>query len=235
MARDRAGLSQEQLAARSDRPRSTIARWESGARSPSFENLEDVISASGLDLVISLAEADPSLDELIRDQLTLPPEDRLRRLLPNEEAAGLIRSLALVAELQTPTIVIGSLAAALQGGPQRPRDAVELVAGDRDALLGELERLGGQPTDDEARFNDVDRRWRWSLPEAELIVVDRLAGAGDYRDLRRDAVELRVGGHELALAGPRDLLRLADASPGADRAYAAGLRALLEQTSTIPA
>lgn len=234
MARDRAGLSQEQLAARSGKPRSTIARWESGARSPSLESLEEVIDATGLDLVVSLAEADQSFDALIADQIGLDPEGRLRRLLPKEEASKVIQDLGVVAGLKTPTILIGSLAAALQGGPQRPRaTSAELVASDRDALLRELESKGAMATDDEERFNDVNRRWRWTLSDVDLVVADRLAGAGDYGDLRRGAVEIPIDGQRLKAANPRDLLRLAEASPSeADRAYAPGLRALLGSMSS---
>jgi len=233
MARDRAGLSQEQLAARSGKPRSTIARWESGARSPSLESLEAVIDAAGLDLVVSLTEADRSLDELVRDQISLDPEGRLRSLLGSKEVERLLETIAIAIDLGTPMIVIGSLAAALQGAPQRPHpDAVEVVAGDRDALLRELETGSAMPTDDEERLNEENRRWRWILPAGELIVADRLVGAGGYPDLRRDAVEVAVGGRRLEVASPRDLLRLTEASGSdVDRAYAPGLRALLRQTA----
>jgi transcriptional regulator with XRE-family HTH domain len=232
IARDRAGLSQEQLAVRSRRPRSTIARWESGARSPSLESLEEVIRAAGLDLVISLAEHDRSLEELVRDQLELSPAQRLRRLLPEGEADQVIAGLDTVAELATPAIVVGSVAAALRGAPQRPREnVVEVLAGDRDGLLQELRDRGAEPTDDEERFSDVNRRWRWRLlPVGTLAVTDLLAGAGGYSDLRRDATAITVDGHEVTVAGTRDLLRLADASPDEkDRAYAPGLRTLLAQ------
>lgn len=228
MARDRAGLSQEQLAARSKKPRSTIARWESGARSPSLENLEDVIRAAGLDLVVGLAESDHSLDELTDDQLSLDPEARLRTLLPGGTASRMIKALGVVADLETPVIVIGPLAGALQGAPQRPRGReAEIVPGDREALLRELAAMDAEPTDDEQRFGDSNRRWRWTLQGAELVVVDRLAGAADYRDLKRDAVELSVDAKAVKVAHPRDLLRLAEASGDeADRAYTPGLRAL---------
>lgn len=229
MARDRAGLTQEQLAARSNKPRSTIARWESGARSPSLESLEEVIQAAGLDLVISLAGHDRSLDELVRDQLGLSPPRRLRQLLSGVEAEEAIAGLAWVAELATPVIVIGSVAAALQGAPQRPREsAVEIVPSDREGLLRELQDRGAQPTDDDERFREVNRRWRWRLPVGALVVTDLLAGAAGYPDLRRNAMVVAVDSHEVTVARPRDLLRLADASPDEqDRAYAPGLRALV--------
>ncbi len=231
MARDRAGLSQAQVAARTGKPRSTIARWESGARTPSLESVKELVAACGLELVVGLAEADKSLAESIRDQLALEPKERLRHLLAAAEADALIRSLALVAGLATPVIVVGSLAAALWGAAQRPRGGVEVLASDRGALLSELEGKGAQASDDEERFNEVNRRWRWSLGNTELSVVDRLAGASDYGDLRKSAVGLAIEDYRLKVAHPRDLLRLAEASPlEEDRAYAPGLRALLELT-----
>jgi transcriptional regulator with XRE-family HTH domain len=233
MARDRAGLTQEQLAARSGRPRSTIARWESGAREPSLDHLSEVIRAAGLDLTIDLANQDESLSENVRDQLHLTPEERLGRLLPRAELREVQNALTAVPRLRTPTILIGPLAAALQGSPQRPRDgAAEVVPADRGRALDELTRIGAEASDDEDRFAKSDRRWRWLLPDGgAVVVVDRISGSGDFPDLRRDAVGLEAFGKELTLASPRDLLRLADASPrAADRSYRAGLRALLEVT-----
>jgi hypothetical protein len=190
-----------------------------------------VIGVAGLALVVGLTEADPSLGSLIGDQLALDPRARLERLLPGEEAGQIVEALGAVAELGGPVIVIGPIAAALQGGPQRPRaTAVEVVPNDRDELLRELKGRGAEPGDDEERFNDVNRRWHWNLSGAALVVVDRLPGAGDYPDLRRGAVELQVSGHQVKAASPRDLLRLAEASPAeADRAYVPGLRALLRR------
>ncbi len=233
MARDRAGLTQEQLGARSGRPRSTIARWESGAREPSLDHLSEVIRAAGLDLAIGLTNRDESLDENVRDQLRLTPEERLGRLLPQTEEREARQALAAVARLRTPVILIGPLAAALQGSPQRPRDgAAEIVPADRGRALEELGAAGARASDDEERFAERDRRWRWLLPDGGAVVVaDRIAGSGDFPDLRRDAVGLEVFGDLLGLASPRDLLRLADASPrSVDRSYGAALRALLEVT-----
>jgi transcriptional regulator with XRE-family HTH domain len=233
MARNRSGLSQAELAIRSGKPRSTIARWESGARSPSLESLEEVIGAAGLDLTVSLANRDASLEELVGDQLALDPEGRLRRLLPSGEVGPLLRTLGELSKMKSPAIVIGSIAGALQGAPQRPRgDAVEVVPRDRDGFLAAMEAGGGTPTDDEGRFNEVGRRWRWLFGSGDIVVVDRLAGAADYRDLNRSAASLEVAGNELKVAAPRDLLRLAEASPAeGDRAYVPGLRALLEFSS----
>lgn len=49
------------------------------------------------------------------------------------------RALTVVANPRTPTVLVGPLAAALLGSPQRPRDGVaEIVAADREQALREL-------------------------------------------------------------------------------------------------
>jgi hypothetical protein len=198
-----------------------------------LDHLSEVIRAAGLDLAIDLANRDENLAENVRDQLALSPEERLGRLLPRAEVDEVERGLATVSRIRTPTILIGPLAAALQGSPQRPRDgAAEVVAADRGRALDELAAMGAKASDDEERFAERDRRWRWLLPDGgAVVVVDRISGSGDFPDLRRDAVSLELSGGMLMLASPRDLLRLADASPrSADRAYRTGLRTLLEVT-----
>jgi transcriptional regulator with XRE-family HTH domain len=73
IARQRAGLTQQQLADRSGHPRETIARWETGTREPSLTDLRALVSAADLDLVINLAQRDESLREAVEDELQLTP------------------------------------------------------------------------------------------------------------------------------------------------------------------
>jgi hypothetical protein len=101
--------------------------------------LKALVAACDLELVIYLARKDASLDELVSDQLALTPTERLERLLPATAAAGTFRALHWLAEARTPAIVIGGVAAALQGGPQRPGDGqVEFVSGDPYAIEAEM-------------------------------------------------------------------------------------------------
>src|ERR1700744_2025893 len=132
IARDRAGLTQQQLAARSGRPRETIARWESGAKAPPLYAVSSLVAACDLDLVLRLARRDTSLAELVSEQLVLPPLGRLERLLGSDEVREARAALAWFAGAHTPAIAIGQLGAALLGAPQRPESPrVELVASDR--------------------------------------------------------------------------------------------------------
>jgi transcriptional regulator with XRE-family HTH domain len=120
IARQRAGITQQQLADRSGHPRETIARWETGAREPSLATLKALVAACDLELVIHLAQKDPSLDELVADQLALTPTERLKRLIPTTALDGTLRALRWLAEARTPVIVIGCCLATDAGAGGAP-------------------------------------------------------------------------------------------------------------------
>lgn len=231
IARQRAGLTQEQLAARSGHPRETIARWETGAREPSLATLSALIAACDLDLVIHLARKDDSLKELVADQLALTPTERLERLMPAAAKDDALRALRWLAGARTPAIVIGGVAAVLHGGPQQPQSGeVEFVSGDPYAMEAEMREAGLIPSDAEGRWADADRRAPWTLPDGGTIVLaSHVAGSGDYPDLRRSAQTIQLDeGTSVRVAHPRDLLRMADASPReSEWARVPTLRALL--------
>jgi transcriptional regulator with XRE-family HTH domain len=84
-ARLRAGLTQYQLAERSGRERSVIARWEQGAVSPSFDNLLEVIEACGFDLPLVLVPRERDEGERLEKNLLLTPERRAQRYLARLE------------------------------------------------------------------------------------------------------------------------------------------------------
>ena len=80
-ARTRAGLTQDELAELSGRPRSLIARWEQGSVSPSIDNFLEIIEVCGFELPLVLAERDTALDDRLEKNRRLSPERRARRLL----------------------------------------------------------------------------------------------------------------------------------------------------------
>ena len=85
-ARRRAGLSQRELATRTGRAQSAISRIESGAVSPRFDTLAELVRACSarIDLVPVLGQGvDGTLIHALR---RLSPEERLRRAAA--EAAG---------------------------------------------------------------------------------------------------------------------------------------------------
>jgi transcriptional regulator with XRE-family HTH domain len=234
IARDRAGLTQQQLAARSGRPRETIARWESGSQVPSLEAVSALVGECELDLVLRLTTRDTSLGDRVHEQLALPPARRLTRLLPPEPVNDAKRSLRWLAGGHTLTVVIGQVGAALLGAPQRPDSAqVDFVAADPLATDRELRAAGLVLVDVDDRWRESDIREPWTLPGGGTLAMARnVPGTGDYRDLSRSAVPVTVDRRTSVLvAHPRDLLRIADASPReSERARAPGLQALLEAT-----
>lgn len=80
-ARLRAGLSQKELATRTRRERSVIARWEQGVVAPSLETLVEILHACGFDLPLELVTYDASTDESLKKNVRLSPERRVQRML----------------------------------------------------------------------------------------------------------------------------------------------------------
>jgi transcriptional regulator with XRE-family HTH domain len=80
-ARLRAGLTQQELAERTGRERSVIARWEQGAVAPSIDNLLAVVHACGFDLPLVLVPRDTSRKERLEEGRRLSPQRRNERLL----------------------------------------------------------------------------------------------------------------------------------------------------------
>src|SRR3954467_1299847 len=80
-ARLRAGLTQYQLAERSGRDRSVIARWEQGAVAPSVETLVELVRACGFDLPLELVPLEATFDNRLRKNALLSPERRVQQFL----------------------------------------------------------------------------------------------------------------------------------------------------------
>ena len=87
-ARLRAGLTQYELAARTGRERSVVARWEQGTVAPSIETLVELVRACGFDLPLELVPYEPSEEERLRKNALLTPERRLQRYLRTHTRAG---------------------------------------------------------------------------------------------------------------------------------------------------
>jgi hypothetical protein len=88
------------------------------------------------------------------------------------------------------------------------------------------------PIASEERWADEDARAAWTLPEGgTLAIASNVPGTRDYRDLRRSVQTVGIDpATSVSVAHPRDLLRMADASPReSERARAPGLRALLDR------
>lgn len=80
-ARLRAGFTQYELAERTGRDRSVIARWEQGAVAPSLETLVELVRACGFELPLELIPRDDANLERLRKNVLLSPERRVQRIL----------------------------------------------------------------------------------------------------------------------------------------------------------
>ena len=76
-ARKRAGLTQAELGSRAGVPQSTIARIESGARTPSTDMVEHLVRAAGFEVRARLGEPDPQTASLFSRTLRRTPAERL--------------------------------------------------------------------------------------------------------------------------------------------------------------
>lgn len=80
-ARLRAGLTQAELAERTGRDRSVIARWEQAVVAPSVETLTDLVRACGFDLPLELEPFDTASADRLKKTAMLSRERRMTRLL----------------------------------------------------------------------------------------------------------------------------------------------------------
>ncbi len=88
-ARLRAGLTQAELADRTGRDRSVIARWEQAAVAPSVETLTELVRACGFDLPLELEPLET--DDRVKKNAMLSPERRVQRLftaIDREDESG---------------------------------------------------------------------------------------------------------------------------------------------------
>ena len=227
------GLSHGELAARSGVARETLSRWANGAQRPSLEALEHVVAAAGLQLDVRLLPAEPKLVELVHDQLDLGPTDRLKTLLGDSWSAcrdGL-RAAAAVGEL---AVLVGPVAAAICGAPQRPGDGrVDLLVprADREEAVERLLAADAHPDGFEQSPNGVECRERWAAGHGHLTLRANATGVDDVAALRDRAHRVLLDQGDAGLvrvALVEDLADVCQRSPWSeDAVYRAGLRAVL--------
>jgi transcriptional regulator with XRE-family HTH domain len=223
MIRRRARLTQRELAERIKCRQATIARWERGDRQPSYEDVQAAAGACGLQIDAHLAPEDRSWWPQIAMQLDRTPVQRVRRLTP-PGAFDVVPVLEVLAENRASVIVIGKVAGALHGWPLvLGGDTVEVCARADGAMGTMLDGL-------EAR-KAVDGAYELPL-RGRLLVTEIPPGTAGFGDLARDADQVEIDGGAVRVAGLRDLLRIADASPYPDaRRQALACSAVLDVQS----
>ena len=80
-ARKRAGLTQWALSQRAGVAQSTVARIESGVRSPSTDMVERLVRAAGFEVRVALGEPDPQTTSILERNLRQTPAARLANAL----------------------------------------------------------------------------------------------------------------------------------------------------------
>jgi transcriptional regulator with XRE-family HTH domain len=87
-----------ELANRLGKSQSEIGRWERGETKPSFETLQRVVRACGLELTTSLSSADDSYVPHIDRMLALSPRERVKRAADQTIAMRRLRDAAGLAD-----------------------------------------------------------------------------------------------------------------------------------------
>lgn len=226
------GVSHGELAARAGVARETLSRWATGAQRPSLEALEGVVTAAGLQLDVRLIPAEPKLVALVHEQLDLGPTDRLKALL-GEDWPGCRDGLGAAAVVGELGVLVGPVAAAITGAPQRPGDGrVDLLVPreDREAAAERLLAADAHPDGVEEAPDGSERRERWAAGRGRLTMRS-VAGVDDVTALRARAHAVLLNQDAaglLRVALAEDLADLCQHSPWSEDAlYRAGLRAVL--------
>jgi len=227
--RDKAALTQSQLARRAGVSQSTVSAVERGTRRPSLTLIGRVLAALGLQIRLAtepLEEPDADLDAAIEAMQAIPPADRLTGRF--FDGAALLRMLAPAAP-----VVEGAAGAVLHGAPVPIRELDIAVERSRlHALDDVIARSYAE------RWSEVWSRWgmetasprapgpmRWQTLDGEFQV--RLV------DAPPDTVTVLVGDLPVAVRPIQDiestdprvaraLTRIRAAPPGPNPAPGAG-------------
>jgi transcriptional regulator with XRE-family HTH domain len=248
-ARLRAGLTQAELAERTGRERSVIARWEQGAVAPSVEAVLALVKACGFELPLELVPSESADDERLRKNLLLSPERQVQRSLRDREKARLAETdalspfdpYALLAALERSRVsyvLIGAFARVLRGAEELT-DGLDIAPSLREPNLRRLEAaltdLDAECSDRRALVLDQEIKsgplLRLRSPHGELGIVPEPAGTRrGYDDLRRAATREHLGrGVRPRVASTADLARmLAALGRDIDRPKLRAMRRLAE-------
>lgn len=195
MARQRAHLTQRELAERIGCQQATIARWERGDRQASYEDVRSAVQACGLELDAHLVRKDRSWWPQIAAQLDCEPTERVGQL--THDRFDRVAALRLVGVLGIRAIVVGEVAGALHGWP--------LILSEQGTL-----DLVVRPADRELALETVVAA---AIDPDRVRLLDAPDGTHGFGDLARGAESVEVGGGTVQVASLLDLLRIADASP----------------------
>jgi len=122
-------------------------------------------------------------------------------------------------------VVIGGFAASMHGSPLLTNDIDVVPAGDRenwarlsvalkelDAKVRAVELDEPRPFDHDADSLAASRIWNLTTKFGDLDITQMPAGTEGYDDLKRDAVEIELGGVHICLASLADIVRSKEAA-----------------------
>lgn len=260
-ARTRAGLSQRALARKAGTAQSVIARIERGQTSPTWETLERLLAAAGESPTVA-----SDLMFEVPHMLSLSPEQRLaadrnltaffaaasrtdhaatRRVSESQPIIPLDpeRLFRTLAHHEVRFVLIGALAASLQGFPLATRDADITPAQDREnlerlaAALRELEARiytvqipEGLPFDCSAAMLARGETWNLVTAAGRLDIAFKPSGTAGYDDLAQHALHVPLYGDTLFAARLEDIIRSKEAAGRPkDRLHVEVMREMLKR------
>ena len=202
-ARLRAGLTQQELAQRSGRERSVIARWEQGGSAPSLETLLDLLAVCGFDLPLELADRDEAAFARLRENAFLSPERRVDQMLQarvkltaqGDELAPFDPHAILAAldRQRIAYVVIGSFARVIQGTDEIAHE-LEITPSRQPPNLARVQRALQELAAIEVGANPEPSEGTFTSEHGALTVLWEPAGSRrGYTDLRRAASREPIG------------------------------------------
>jgi transcriptional regulator with XRE-family HTH domain len=201
-ARVRAGFTQAELAERSGRERSVIARWEQGGSAPSLETLLDLLAVCGYDLPLEIAERDDNALARMRESVLLSPERcvermpraRTQQIAKGEEPAPFdpYAILSALERHRVAYLIVGALARVIRGTDDIAHE-LEITPSCQPPNLTRLQRALSELAG-EARAHPGPRDATVTTEHGALIIVSEPPGSRrGYTDLRRAASREPVG------------------------------------------
>jgi transcriptional regulator with XRE-family HTH domain len=199
----RAGLTQQELAKRSGRERSVIARWEQGGSAPSLETLLDLFAVCGFDLPLELAERDDETLARLRESALLSPERRVELVVrggakpaaSGDDVAPFdpYAILAVLERQRVAYVVIGSFARVVRGVDETPR-GLEITPSRQPPNLAGLRRALRELAATESGATPQPSEGTFTTQHGPLGIVREPAGSRrGYTDLRRAASREPIG------------------------------------------
>ena len=238
-ARQRAGLSQRQLAHRARTAQSVVARIERGQTSPSWDTLARLLAAAGFAIHTELDPRSSPRSHMLDDVariLALPAERRLDEVrnvnrfvyaarVASAAPLDLERLITTLAQHRMRFVLVGALAARLHGFPRVTTAADITPASDPEnlarlaAALRELQARvytesvpEGLPFDCSAQALARADLWNLVTAAGRLDLAFVPSGTGGYDDLARGAVRFKVYGMDLLAARLEDIIRSKEAA-----------------------